>query len=496
MPTLLLILSVPILGGLLLLVDYHLRTNATRDEQDFYKFVIRGLGAALCVGGLSVTGVMFFLGSGGVVAQYLAEWFVRGLVAMFGLLAAFGGLMAEAYGRARPPKTLREEARQDRNASLFRLSCWMVLLTPLAAFLPPVFIVAPMIATTVLTIWRANSRGHEASLLWRLAIATENGLPIADEVEAAATDASVGKQAALLGLADRLRNGRSLADSLEVGPRLVPRPVILAIRAAERTDGLADVLRRAADRSVREIGDAGGPRDGLPFQAYIANVCLIVMLVVAFLTYWIVPKFKSIFNDFGIELPASTKMLIGASTGFADFWFLLLPIVTVPVGVLMLPAVISLLGWQNLNVPLLMRWFPRRDGPPILRALSVAIEQERPLPEFLGELAGHHHRDDMRGRLGRIAETVRQGEDPWTVFGREGFLRKPEVAALTSASAAGHLPWALRSVADVIEHRQRVREAWWTEWQRPIVVFCLAALVGFICIAMFTPIIEVIESIE
>lgn len=495
MSTLVLILSVPILGGLLLLLDHHLRTNATRDEQDFYKFLIRCLGAGLCAGGVSVIGTMLFLGSGGVVG-YMAEWFVRGLVGMFGILAVFGGLMAEAYGRARPPKSLREESLQDRNASLFRLSCWMVLLTPLAAFLPPVFIIAPMVATTVLTVWRANSRGHEASLLWRMAIATENGLPIADEIETAAMDASVNRQAALLGLADRLRNGRSLADSLEVGPRLIPRPVILAIRAAEKTDGLADVLRGAANRSVREIGDAGGPRDVLPFQALIANVCLVVLLVVTFLTYFIVPKFKNLFSDFHLELPASTNLLISASSGFADFWFLLLPIVTVPVGLLMLPALISLLGWQNLNLPLLMRWFPRRDGPPILRALAVAVEQQRPLPEFLGELSKHHHRDDLRGRLGRVAETVRHGENPWTILGREGFLRDPEVTALTTAASAGHLPWALRSVADVIEHRQRVREAWWAEWQKPIVVLGLASLVGFICVSMFMPLVKLLETIE
>jgi type II secretory pathway component PulF len=369
------------------------------------------------------------------------------------------------------------------------------VLSPLAGFLPPLLIIGPMIATTVLACWGARRRGNEASLLWRLAVAAECGLPLAEEVEAVALDAPPGRQVALLAVAERIRDGRSLADALGMGERLLPRPVILSIRAAENTDALPGVLRAAADRAVNNIAEIGGPRDVLPFQAYVTNVCIVVIGVLFFLMYWIVPKYKDIVNDFGLELPPPTQLLIAASDGMLSFWYLLFPLVTLPIGLFMLPGIVALMGWENLNFPLLMRWFPRRDGPPVLRAASVGVELQRSLPAIFRDLAEHHHREDMRTRLGRIAESVDSGGQAWAAMRGEQLIRKSEAAALEAAARAGHLPWAMRSLADIIDHRQRVREAWWAEWQRPVIIFSLAAIVGLVCVGMFLPLITILNSL-
>jgi type II secretory pathway component PulF len=352
-----------------------------------------------------------------------------------------------------------------------------------------------MVFSTVLTCWAASSRGSESSLLWRLAIAVENGIPLAPEVEAAAIGAGQRRREALFGLADRLRDGRSLADSLEVGPRLLPRQTILAIRAAEKTDALPEILRAAADRGVRDLADLGGPQDLLPFQAYIVNVFVIAVAIVSFIMYFIIPKFVDIFHDFGVELPPVSRALIQAADGALSSWWIVTPLILVPVALVMLPPIVTLLGWQNLNFPLLMRWFPRRDAPDVLRTLAVAVDK-RPLPEALADIASHHHREDMRRRLARLVEALHHGDCSWEILAREGFIRRAEAQALDAATGLGHLSWAMNALADVIEHRQRVREAWWAEWQRPLLVLVLAGLVAFIVFGLFSPLITLLNSLS
>jgi type II secretory pathway component PulF len=143
-----------------------------------------------------------------------------------------------------------------------------------------------------------------------------------------------------------------------------------------------------------------------------------------------------------------------------------------------------------------MRWFPRRDGAAVLRALAAAVEAGRPLSEAVAILAEHHHRDDLRDRLKRVAAALDQGESPWNVLNREGLIGRADAKALDAAMRAGDLAWGLNSMADVLDHRQNVRSAWWLEWQRPILMAIVGGAVAFAPIALFLPLIRVFEVLD
>jgi type II secretory pathway component PulF len=496
MPTLLLLLSIPILSGLALLVDHYARNTATQDEFGFLAVIMRILGLALAGAGLAaIAKIVLDRPAAPPGASHIGEWMTLSLFLSYAAAAVVAGIMAEWCGRAVSPNDVVKSARADRNAALFRLLCWTILLSPLSLFMWWFFIAIPMIATTILSCLNTLARGHETSLLWRLALAAENGVPFEEEVEAAAMTAHGRRRAALFGLADRLRSGRSLADSLEVGKRLLPRSAILAIRAAENSRVLPEILRAAARQSVRDLVTTNGASGMLPFQAYIANVFVILICIINFLMYWIVPKLKEIFSDFAVELPPVTRALIRMADGVSDYWYFLFPAITLPAVLVMIPSLVSLIGWSNLNFPLLMRWFPRRDGPMILRALAAGIQSSRPAPEVFTDLAEHCQREDLRGRLQRIAERVGSGGPLWESLTREGFIRKVDAQALEAAAQAGHLNLVMNSLADALDHRQRVREAWWMEWQRPAMIAPLALIVGFVCIGIFQPLVKLLESL-
>jgi len=165
----------------------------------------------------------------------------------------------------------------------------------------------------------------------------------------------------------------------------------------------------------------------------------------------------------------------------------------VPAALLLVSPLISLVGWENLNFPLLMRWFPRRDAPEVLRTIAAIVDSGRPLSETLAEIAMHHPREDLRRRLSRVACDLGDGEFSWAVLCHDRFLRRDEAAALDSARANGHLAWALRSLADAVEARQRMRTAWAFEWQRPVLIGVLGALVAFVCVGLFLPLATIVE---
>jgi protein transport protein HofC len=492
MLTLLILLGLPVLAGALLALDHYVRFNASRDELSWLALAMRVTGLAMAGTGLVVM-VLAARGSEVRPDNKFFDILLRMGAGAYGLLAILIAVIGNAFRAPRDTSTLREEARMEQRASMFRLLCWVSLLMPLVPFVPVVVLVVPLVLTTIFSSWGALNRGSRISLLWRLSIAAENGLPYADEVEAASPGAGHSRRESLAALANRLRDGQSLGDAIDDGSSLVPRGDILAIRATDGTPALAAILRDSAQRSVRNLSQLRDGGDALPLQAYFVNVFMVVIGLIGFLMYWIVPKYKAIFSDFDVTLPPITLRLIDASDSAAGYWFVAGPLLFLPVALLLASPIIALAGWENLNFPLLMRWFPRRDAPEILRTIAAVVDSGRPLSESLAKLARRHPREDLKARLDRIAAELDSGEFSWQILCLEGFLKRDEAAALDAAAANDHLSWALRTLADGLDARQRIRTAWAFEWQRPVLIGALGALVAFVCVAMFMPLTSVID---
>ncbi|QDT56260.1 type IV pilin biogenesis protein [Caulifigura coniformis] len=489
----LILLGMPILAGALLALDHYVRFNASRDELSWLALAMRIVGLALAGAGLTVL-VLAALGRHGQASHWFFDAIVRIAAGAYGLLAILTAVVGNAFRAPRDSTNLREESRLEQRASLFRLLCWIALLVPLVPFVPAVVLIVPLVLTTVFSSWGAVNRGSQISLLWRLSIASENGLPYADEVESASPGIGSHRRESLAALAGRLRDGQSLGEAIDDGSPLIPRGDVLAIRATDGTPALSSVLRDAAERSVRNLSELREGGDALPLQVYFVNVFLVVISIVSFLMYWIMPKYKEIFNDFGVTLPPITRRLIDVTDSAASYWFVAGPMMFLPVAILLASPLVSLAGWENLNFPLLMRWFPRRDAPEVLRIIAAVVESGRPLAPTLSEIAEHHPREDLRSRLERIAAILDHGEFSWRVLCHDGFLKQDEADALDAAAANHHLQWALRTLADGLDAKQRIRTAWAFEWQRPILIGTLGGLVAFVVVAMFLPLIHVMNT--
>src|SRR5436190_7099879 len=227
MLSLLILLGLPFLAGSLLALAYHVRFAASRDELGMLALLMRIAGLALAGSGV----LMMVLSASGANGGFIL-W--RMGASAYGLLAILTAVVGNAFRSPGDTSNLRQEARFEQRASVFRLLCWIVVFTPLTPFVPFLVLVVPVVLTTVFSSWGALNRGSQISLLWRLSIAAENGLPYADEVESASPGAGLHRREGLVALANRLRDGQSLGDAMDDGTPLVPRGDILAIRA---TDG-------------------------------------------------------------------------------------------------------------------------------------------------------------------------------------------------------------------------------------------------------------------
>ena len=144
------------------------------------------------------------------------------------------------------------------------------------------------------------------------------GIPIARTVHLIAdktTDKPLKKM--LMKIAKDVEAGRSLAASFaEHGGKLLPTTFIETIRAGEESGNLDrsfDTMYRHYDKQTKMRGKVRGA------LSYPIFVLIIAVAVVVVLMVKVVPTFTAIFESYGSELPAITRLLIAISNFFRKY---------------------------------------------------------------------------------------------------------------------------------------------------------------------------------
>lgn len=293
-----------------------------------------------------------------------------------------------------------------------------------------------------------------------------------------------------------MEQGHSLSSALATVGDLLPDQTISVIRTAESTGTLPDVL---IDEAKRISGSIHGSRaSGINPESLILMMLAlgtVMFVIVSFLMYFIVPKFKEIFIGFGVELPAVTVQVILVSYFVMSYWYLfLLPVSGILfIGFWWMYASSSQrlrLGYHRF-----MEHWPRYWLPGLLRQLSLSAATGQPL----GTALDFAMMDIPSGRASRKISEVRHrvtgGEDTITALASVGLLNGKEAAFLNSSLQTRHLDWGLRHLAQSIE-RKRIRFAQRIpEILGPLAILFLGFIVLFLCAAFFMPLIKLLNDL-
>lgn len=344
-------------------------------------------------------------------------------------------------------------------------------------------------------LFRARA-ARQATLLWTLAVAVEKRVALVPFLEALADEAGGRWRRRMRGLADLLNAGVSIPDALEAVPGLLPADTLMLIRIGSESGQLGPALREAATQFSRRSESARPPTGSSLF--YLCGLAFVLLSIVSFVMYWIVPKFRAIFDGFEIQLPQLTQWLI-FSTDFAFTYLLILGPVAL-VSMLALLAVsfelMGLGGGGSGPSRWMTRWFARLQAPLVLRSLSLGVDGARPIHAPLTTLATRHPDAQLRRRMAQVDEQISRGLSCWQSLLAVGMLRGGETVLLDAAERVGNLGWALRGVAESIERRSEHRMRIIVELLRPVGILVMGLAVGVFVVAMFLPLIEMIVRLS
>jgi type IV pilus assembly protein PilC len=339
----------------------------------------------------------------------------------------------------------------------------------------------------------ASRRASTLSALWTLTNTIQSRRPLANELKVQAEACRGRTQWLLDQAADDLSQGLPLEQVLFHSP-IVPRSSWLQVAGGLSAGKLAEALHDAASRETARFALASSPTGTRLIAAYWSMIFSVMGLIVGFLMYYIIPKFKKIFEDFDMALPNATILLINASDSFVNYWYLLMPAVSSIIAGLFFAEIYALFrGWGDLLEYVIGSFWVRLRAPDLLRGLQWAVSAQRPLDQTLLQMATSAPLPiGYRNRLLQAAKRIQHGADPWLTLHELGWLTQPQAALLQTAQQNDHLAWALVALADSSQATREFRARAFAECLHPFVVVTTGGAVGIVVYSFFVPLIHLI----
>ncbi len=353
------------------------------------------------------------------------------------------------------------------------------------------FVLWAVLIVTIEQWMRKRWAVHQNALLWLLTVSAERSMPLVPAVEAFAKERGGRFGRLAQRLAAMLKAGDSLPDAVCRCRGVLPADAVPMIRIGCDAGDLPRALRMAAAACNQD--------DAIWMSlfgkiAYLLAVPVFGMLILVFLMLKIIPSFQKIFLDFGVQLPQITQWLIKASCFTVNYWFLFSPLFLLGLGILIY-MILRYYGWTYADPPLVASFVRRLDAARVLDALALGVSRQRPLPECLATLAESHPKRAMRWRLQNVVQEIRAGGDWCESLRGQDLIRQPEFAILQAAQRVGNLPWAMREMAESGRRRLVCHVHAFCQGAFPPIMILMGLAVGFIVVALFMPLVCLIQRL-
>lgn len=333
----------------------------------------------------------------------------------------------------------------------------------------------------------------------QMATLAEAGIPVVKALTILEGQAKPGPfKAVLAELAEDVSSGTPLSEGLAKHDRSFDTLYAAMVRAGE-AGGILDqillriaVFREKADEIRAKIQSA---------TIYPVIVALVATGVVAAVVTFVIPKFKEIFTSFGVDLPGLTRALLSTSTFVQQYWYIAfgLPVLILILHLFLMRSKRGYRRWVHgimLRIPVFGGIAQRQMTVGFSRTFGTLIQAGVPHLDALGIVRDATPNEVLVDAVEDIRRTVREGEGIARPMGETGLFDDIVTNMVDVGEETGELDNMLLKVADAYEKQlDRLIDAFFRILE-PAMLVIMAFVVGTIVVALFLPLLEIMNSIS
>lgn len=299
-------------------------------------------------------------------------------------------------------------------------------------------------------------------------------------------------------IASAVEGGSTFSEALASHPKSFNKLYVNMIKAGEASGALSTVLARLAEFMEKAQRIAGKVKSAM---VYPVIVLVIAGTITSGLMIFIVPKFSKIFDEMlpGESLPPLTQFVIGISNVMKNQWYVMAGAIggfvatfkiakSTSAGAYMIDFIaVKMPPFNQLAIRSSVARFCRTLG--TLMQSGVAVLQAL---QIVKDTAGN---ELIARAVQTVHDAVKEGAGMSKPMDQTQVFPGMVVSMVEVGEETGALPEMLNRIADVYEEEvDRAVEAL-TSLIEPIMIVFLAVVVGGIVIALFMPLIKLIDKL-
>jgi type IV pilus assembly protein PilC len=300
---------------------------------------------------------------------------------------------------------------------------------------------------------------------------------------------------AIAGVKEDVEGGSSLSEALARHPLVFDALYVNMIRAGEAGGVLDEILARLAEyrekaqRLQQKIVGA---------LIYPAAVVTIAACILGFIMVFIIPRFEVMFLEMDVELPDITKLLLLLARTMAQFWYVFAaaPVllwaavrmaVKTPQGLLMMDKF-------KLKVPIFGVIIAKSSVSRFCRTLGTLIQSGVPILDALAIIQRATGNQAVANAVGSVHDSIKEGDTIAEPLRHSGVFDDLVVNMIQVGEETGELDRMLVKVADTYDNEVDTLVGALMSLLEPVLIVGMGAAVGFIVIALFLPLLKIMDT--
>ncbi|QYJ94194.1 type II secretion system F family protein [Shewanella spartinae] len=327
---------------------------------------------------------------------------------------------------------------------------------------------------------------------------TRSGIPILRAI-VGLSESSHSKRMkdALNDISEQLISGRPLSSAMNHHPDVFDALFVSMIHVGENTGKLEDAFIQLSGYIEREQETRRRIKAAMRYPIFVLMAVALAMVV---LNIMVIPKFADLFARFGADLPWATKLLIGTSNFFVNYWYLLL--------IALVGCFVGIRYWHNtekgeqqwdrwkLKIPAVGSIIERSTLSRYCRSFSMMLSAGVPMTQALSLVADAVDNAYMHDRIVAMRRGIESGESMLRVSNQSQLFTPLVLQMVAVGEETGQIDQLLNDAADFYEGEVDYDLKNLTAKLEPILIGIVAVIVLILALGIYLPMWDMLNVVK
>lgn len=293
-----------------------------------------------------------------------------------------------------------------------------------------------------------------------------------------------------------VEGGKTLSDSFAKHPAVFDPVFIALVASGELSGTLDESLQRIADQQEKDAAITSKIKGAMTYPSI---VLLVILGVMGFMLFTVVPQVEKLYHDLKKDLPAITQIMVDLANFLANFWWLAIIIIGIAtyfsIQYFKTEGGIKVKDTLKLNVPIFGKMFRKLYMARFARTGQTLLSSGVSMLDMLKITATAVNNTILEKAIIRSAEKVRGGKALSAAIQPEDYILSLVPQMIKIGEQSGRIDEMMGKVAQVYEDELDEEVRTISTAIEPVLMVVLAVVAGGMVAAILLPIYSLVNEI-